>query len=167
MQSFNVKLISIIVLCILPACANLNAANNVKEIHGYALCSNSESELAIENSLMDTYSKSGNIIYSKALFNEMSTKDIITQNTIIAGYGQTKKVDEGKRLFSSMPEYYHVLPYLDHYAAMVNLLGYSEKLAKAFKFIKIWPWNLMSHLVCLSNCVLYPQKLLEVELEKP
>ncbi|KAL2515182.1 Pentatricopeptide repeat-containing protein [Forsythia ovata] len=171
MQSFGVKPNSVTILSILPACANLIAVNKVKEIHGYALRSNLESELAVANSLIDTYSKSGNIIYSKAMFNEMSTKDIITWNTMIAGYvmhgcpcdaiqlfeqmgkegyrpnrgtlasmisayGQAKFVDEGRRLFFSMPEYYHVLPCLDHYAAMVNLLGRSGKLDEAFKFIK-------------------------------
>ncbi|CAA2998026.1 pentatricopeptide repeat-containing At1g19720 [Olea europaea subsp. europaea] len=171
MQSFGVKPNSVTILSILPACANLIAAKKVKEIHGYALHSNLVSELAVANSLLDTYSKSGNIISSKSIFNEMSTKDIITWNTMIGGYvlygcpyyaiqlfeqmgkegfrpnrgtlasmisayGQAKMVDEGRHLFSRMPEYYHVLPCLDHYAAMVNLLGRSGKLDEAFKFIK-------------------------------
>ncbi|CAK9178475.1 unnamed protein product [Ilex paraguariensis] len=85
MQSFSIKPNSITILSILPACANLVAAKKVKEIHGCVLRRNLESELPVANSLIDTYAKSGNIVYSKALFDGISTKDIITWNTLITG----------------------------------------------------------------------------------
>lgn len=86
MQSYRVSPNSVTMLSVIPACANLIAANKVKEIHGCVLRRNLESELPVANSLIDTYAKSGNMIYSKSIFDGVSSKDIITWNSVIAGY---------------------------------------------------------------------------------
>ncbi|KAL0557923.1 hypothetical protein IC582_006480 [Cucumis melo] len=86
MQSLNFSPNSVTILSILPACANVMAEKKIKEIHGCVLRRNLESELAVANSLVDTYAKSGNIKYSRTIFDGMPSKDIITWNSIIAGY---------------------------------------------------------------------------------
>ncbi|KAL7244925.1 hypothetical protein ACSBR2_000296 [Camellia fascicularis] len=86
MQSLFVRPNSVTILSLLPACENLVAAKKVKEIHGCVLRRNLESDLSVANSLIDSYAKSGNIIYSRNIFDRMSTKDIITWNTLIAGF---------------------------------------------------------------------------------
>ncbi|XP_059634420.1 pentatricopeptide repeat-containing protein At1g19720 [Cornus florida] len=171
MQSFRVRPNSVTILSVLPACANLVAAKKVKEIHGCIFRRSLESELSVANILIDAYAKSGNIVYSKTIFDKMSTKDIITWNTLIAGYvlhccsyaaldlfdqmtkmglkptrgtfvslisayGLLGMVDEGKRIFSGMSEDYHILPGLEHCAAMIHLFGRSGRLEEAFKFIE-------------------------------
>ncbi|KAA8538621.1 hypothetical protein F0562_028185 [Nyssa sinensis] len=85
MQSFSVRPNSVTILSVLPACSNLIAAKKVKEIHGCVLRRNLESELPVANSLIDIYAKSGNIVYSKTIFDKIPTKDIITWNTLISG----------------------------------------------------------------------------------
>lgn len=74
------------ILSVLPACAYLVASNKVKEIHGCVLRRSLESSLPVMNSLIDTYAKSGNIVYSRTIFDGMSSKDIITWNSLICGY---------------------------------------------------------------------------------
>lgn len=54
-------------------------------IHGCVLRGNLEFELAVANSFIDTYVKSGNLLYAKAIFDGMPTKDIISWNTLISG----------------------------------------------------------------------------------
>ncbi|KAK9271156.1 hypothetical protein L1049_026745 [Liquidambar formosana] len=86
MQLFNVAPNPVTMLSVLPACANLVASKKVKEIHGCVLRRNLESELSVANSLIDTYAKSGNIVYSRTIFDGMLFKDIITWNSLIGGY---------------------------------------------------------------------------------
>ncbi|XVE69811.1 hypothetical protein DITRI_Ditri10aG0021600 [Diplodiscus trichospermus] len=86
MQSCSVSPNSVTILSILPGCANLIAAKKVKEIHGCILRQNLEFVLSISNSLIDTYAKSGNILYSRIIFDRMSAADIISWNSIIGGY---------------------------------------------------------------------------------
>ncbi|GAB4842115.1 hypothetical protein Ancab_012073 [Ancistrocladus abbreviatus] len=86
MQSCGIRPNLVTVLTILPACANLLAANKVKEMHACVLHGNLESDIPIANSLIDTYAKSGNILYSRAVFDSMLSKDIISWNALIAGY---------------------------------------------------------------------------------
>lgn len=86
MQSLGYRSNPVTILSILPACGNLIAANKVKEIHACVLRGNLDSHIAISNSLIDIYGKSGNLAYLRSVFNCMSSKDIITWNSFIAGY---------------------------------------------------------------------------------
>ncbi|KAL5070564.1 hypothetical protein RYX36_021451, partial [Vicia faba] len=56
---------SVTILSILPACENLVARKKVKETHCFAVHRNLVSELAVSNSLIDSYAKSGNLMYSR------------------------------------------------------------------------------------------------------
>ncbi|XP_010256333.1 PREDICTED: pentatricopeptide repeat-containing protein At1g19720 [Nelumbo nucifera] len=171
MHSFSVRPNSVTLLSILPACANLVASRKVKEVHGFVLRGSLNSELSVANSLIDAYAKSGNIACARAIFNHLPSKDIISWNSMIAGYvlhglpdialnllGQMRRlgfkpnrgtyssiirayglagmVDEGKQTFYSMVEDNQITPSLEHFSAMVDLLGRSGRLGEAFKFIE-------------------------------
>lgn len=86
MQYCSVSPNTVTILSVLPACASLIALKKVKEIHGCVLRRNLVSVLAVSNSLIDTYAKSGNIGYSRTIFGRMLWKDFITWNTLIGGY---------------------------------------------------------------------------------
>ncbi|XP_061347207.1 pentatricopeptide repeat-containing protein At1g19720 [Gastrolobium bilobum] len=174
MQFSHITPNSITMLSILHACANLVAGKKVKEIHCCAVRRNLVSELSVSNIFIDSYAKSGNIMYSRNIFGGLSSKDIISWNSLLAGYvlhgcsesaldlfyqmrkeglqlsrgtfvnvilaySQAGMVEEGKRVFSSLSEEYHIRPGLDHYFAMVYLLGRSGKLAEALEFIQNLP----------------------------
>ncbi|KAK1314946.1 Pentatricopeptide repeat-containing protein [Acorus calamus] len=150
------------ILSILPACANLVSASKVKEIHCSVLRGGLESELLIMNSLIDTYSKSGDIFSARSVFEGMSFRDVVSWNLLISSYllhgcpeialerfelmkegGVTPnwitlagvlfayshlgKVNEGKNLFSKMMEDHQLIPRLQHFEAMVDLLGRSGR----------------------------------------
>lgn len=102
MQAFSVSPNSVTMLSILPACASLVAMKKVKEIHGSVFRRNLESEVPVTNSLIDTYAKSGNIEYSRIIFDRMSTKDIISWNSAISGYVLHGRPDVALDLFDQM-----------------------------------------------------------------
>ncbi|XP_054796212.1 pentatricopeptide repeat-containing protein At1g19720 [Prosopis cineraria] len=174
MQISHVIPNSVTILSVLHACANLVSGKKVKEVHCCALRRNLTSETSVSNSLIATYTKSGYITYSRAIFYGMTSKDIISWNSLIAGYvlhGQSESalqlvyqmqkeglqpsrgtfasiilayslagmVNEGKSVFSSITEEYQIRPGLEHYAAVVHLLGRSGMLAEAMEFIRNMP----------------------------
>ncbi|XP_062022542.1 pentatricopeptide repeat-containing protein At1g19720 [Rosa rugosa] len=102
MQAFSVSPNSVTLLSILPACGSLVAMKKVKEIHGSVFRRNLESEVPVANSLIDTYAKSGNIEYSRTIFDRLSSKDIITWNSAISGYVLHGHPDIALDLFDQM-----------------------------------------------------------------
>ncbi|KAF6170256.1 hypothetical protein GIB67_013231 [Kingdonia uniflora] len=170
MQCLSTKPNSITVLSVLPACANLLAAKKVKEIHACVFRRNLGTGLYIKNSLIDTYTKSGDMESARTLFEHLSSRDIVSWNTILAGYvlhgcpdtaidlfdrmrlagvkpnrgtfasiilaySLAGMVEDGKRTLSIMSKDYQILPGLEHYSAMVDLLGRSGYLEEASEFI--------------------------------
>ncbi|KAG2303333.1 hypothetical protein Bca52824_031984 [Brassica carinata] len=123
---------SVTVLSLLPACANLLGARMVREIHGCVLRRNLDAVHAVKNALIDTYAKSGDIGYARRMFKGMKTKDIITWNSLIGGYVLH---DEGKKVFTSIANDYHIIPALEHCCAMVSLYGRANRLEEALQFI--------------------------------
>ncbi|KAJ8635829.1 hypothetical protein MRB53_010096 [Persea americana] len=174
MQSVSMRPNSVTILSVLPACANLLAAMKVKEIHGFVLHNGLNLEVSILNLLVDTYSKSGDIGSAQSVFNVVTSKDLVSWNSLLSGYalhGQSQMVielfdvmkrvgvkpnhktitymisaygligmvNEGKKLFSSITEEYQIPPSLEHYAAMVGLLGRTGRLEEVTDFIETMP----------------------------
>ncbi|KDP32439.1 hypothetical protein JCGZ_13364 [Jatropha curcas] len=121
------------------------------------------------NSLIFMYSKCGNMKEAHRIFQEMETRDVVSYNTLIAGFAAHGKGIEAIKLLSTMKEegihpdrvtYIGVLtacshaglmeeghkvfesiesPDVDHYACMVDLLGRVGKLDEAKKLIDNMP----------------------------
>ncbi|KAF5950160.1 hypothetical protein HYC85_012153 [Camellia sinensis] len=59
-----------------------------RQIHALVLKCQSKHDVAMENTLIDMYSKSGEIEDAKQVFNEMEQKNVISWTSLIAGYGK-------------------------------------------------------------------------------
>ncbi|KAL7207292.1 hypothetical protein ACSBR1_029285 [Camellia fascicularis] len=59
-----------------------------RQIHGLVLKCQSKHDVAMGNTLIDMYSKSGEIEDAKQVFNEMKQKNVISWTSLIAGYGK-------------------------------------------------------------------------------
>ncbi|KAI8011176.1 Pentatricopeptide repeat-containing protein [Camellia lanceoleosa] len=59
-----------------------------RQIHALVLKCQSKHDVAIGNTLIDMYSKSGEIEDVKQVFNEMEQKNVISWTSLIAGYGK-------------------------------------------------------------------------------
>ncbi|XP_019455716.1 PREDICTED: pentatricopeptide repeat-containing protein At1g19720-like isoform X2 [Lupinus angustifolius] len=124
MQSFHIAPNSVTMLSILPACANLLALKKVKEIHCCAVRRNLVSELSVSNILIDTYAKTGNILYSRSIFDGLSLKDIISWNSLIAGYVLHGRSESALDIFYQMRKE-GLQPRRGTFASIISAFGHS------------------------------------------
>ncbi|CAH8252879.1 unnamed protein product [Arabidopsis lyrata] len=92
------------------------------------------------NSLIGGYVLHGSYGPALELFNQMKTQGIKpnrgTLSSIILAHGLMGNVDEGKKVFYSIANDYHIIPALEHCSAMVSLYGRSNRLEEALQFIQ-------------------------------
>lgn len=155
MQFLDMKPNTFTILSTLPACANLIAAKKVKEIHCCLLRRNLESDVSVTNSLIDTYVKSGNINYSRAIFNCFLSKDIITWNTLIAGFVLHGCYSTAIELFELMGKA-GFPPNRGTFVSMISAYGLANKVQEGKRIFtrmteeyQISPW--LDHCVAMVN----------------
>lgn len=78
------------------ACASIGSQSYGKQIHTAVIKHGCESSLPVMNSIVDMYCRCGCLSEANQYFNEMTQKDLITWNTVIAGY---ERSDSGESLF--------------------------------------------------------------------
>lgn len=95
------------------------------------------------NAMIDGYGTHGFGKEAVELFNEMCKGDIypndVTFLCIISACSHSGLVREGRRYFTMMKEEYGLQPSMDHYGAMVDLLGRAGQLEEAWEFIQKMP----------------------------
>ncbi|XP_071924476.1 pentatricopeptide repeat-containing protein At1g19720 isoform X2 [Coffea arabica] len=150
MQSLCVKPNSFTILSILPACSNLIAAKKVKELHCCVLRRNLDCELSVANSLIDTFAKSGNIKYSRTIFNSLLAKDIITWNTLIAGYVIHGRAVDAIELFNDM-SHTELKPNRGTFVSMISAYGLARMVGEGNR---IFSRMIEEHHIspCLDHC---------------
>ncbi|XP_059074579.1 pentatricopeptide repeat-containing protein At1g11290, chloroplastic isoform X2 [Cryptomeria japonica] len=104
LQHTEVKLDPITIVSILPACARLGTLQQGKEIHNYALRRGFDSSVSVANSLIDMYGKCGSIDVAHKVFEKIQNKDLVSWNSLIAGYGMHGHGEEALRFFRLMQQ---------------------------------------------------------------
>lgn len=90
---------------VLPVCARLGALDAGMWIHSYACSKGYQRDvIAVGNSLLDFYCKSGNLEAAWGIFNEMHCKNVISWNAMISGLAYNGKGELGVELFQQMIE---------------------------------------------------------------
>eukprot|EP01018_Ginkgo_biloba_P019490 Gb_31546 [translate_table: standard] len=89
---------------VLPACAHLTTLQHGKLIHSYIVKSGFDLDVSVGNSLIDMYAKCGSIEIAHKLFDKMSKRDVVSWNTIIAGYGMHGYGEDAIEYFSQMQQ---------------------------------------------------------------
>lgn len=112
-------------VAVLPACANLSALKQGKEIHAYILRSGMEFNKILMNSLMDVYIKSNFMMGSKRLFERMDNKDTVSWNTMISGLACHGDAIESLTLFHRMNHN----GFVPDNVTLVAVLGACDKVA--------------------------------------
>eukprot|EP01018_Ginkgo_biloba_P010846 Gb_36538 [translate_table: standard] len=170
----DIKPDSVTMVSVLPACAQLLALQQGKQIHGYVIRSGFGLEVAVATALIDMYAKCGSIEIARQLFERMPIRNVVSWNAMIQGYGmhghgkdalalfsQMRQmgmmpdhitfigvlsacshaglVDKGLQYFDCMSEEYCIVPKVEHYACMVDLLGRAGHLDEALDFITKMP----------------------------
>ncbi|GLJ55895.1 hypothetical protein SUGI_1200050 [Cryptomeria japonica] len=102
MQVSGVEPNLITMVSVIPASAHLSALHLGKCIHGYAIRSGFHSDVMIVTALIDMYAKSGSMESSRSLFERMPKRNVVSWNSMIAGYAQNGYASEALTLFSEM-----------------------------------------------------------------
>jgi len=174
MQACNVEPDVATMVSLIPACSHLAAFQHGRCSHGSVIIGGLASETSICNALIDMYAKCGRIDLSRQVFDKMAARDIVSWNTMIAGYGihglgkeattlflgmknqgfapddvtficlisacsHSGLVTEGKHWFNMMTQKHGILPRMEHYICMVDLLARGGFLDEAYQFIQSMP----------------------------
>uniref|UniRef100_A0A0A9AT45 DYW domain-containing protein n=1 Tax=Arundo donax TaxID=35708 RepID=A0A0A9AT45_ARUDO len=93
---------NITLMTLLPGCAMLAAPARGKEIHGYAVRHALDSDIAVGSALVDMYAKCGCLALSRAVFDRLPRRNVITWNVLIMAYGMHGLGGEAMALFDRM-----------------------------------------------------------------
>eukprot|EP01018_Ginkgo_biloba_P031205 Gb_32921 [translate_table: standard] len=102
MQVADVKPDTVTMASVLQACAYSGALQQGKWIHKYIIQNGFASDDFVGNSLVAMYAKCGSIEIAHHLFDEMSERNVVSWNAMIAGYAQNGHANEAFALFHEM-----------------------------------------------------------------
>ncbi|KAL5736918.1 hypothetical protein ACOSP7_031372 [Xanthoceras sorbifolium] len=104
MQSEQIRPNAVTAAAILSVCAQLSVINLCKEIHCYLLRQGLKLNVLVNNSLIATYAKCGDINSSWTIFRNMPERNEVSWNSIILGLGMHGHTYEMFDLFEKMKE---------------------------------------------------------------
>ncbi|KAL4021297.1 hypothetical protein IC575_020091 [Cucumis melo] len=92
-------------VCVISACSNMSSPSQGRQVHGLALKLDIPSNrISVNNALIAMYSKCGNLRDAKTLFDTMPEHNIVSYNSMIAGYAQHGIGFQSLHLFQRMLE---------------------------------------------------------------
>lgn len=127
---------SVTLVSVLSACSKLKDLECGKRVHKYVLDHIVESNLIVENALIDMYVACGEMKVALGTFESMKKKDVISWTAIVAGFVNIGELDIARKYFDQMPERDHV-----SWTAMIDgyLQGNCFKEALVlFRQMQIW-----------------------------
>ncbi|CAL5207724.1 unnamed protein product [Lathyrus oleraceus] len=95
---------------VITALSGLAALDLGKQVHNHVLRSEIPSFVVLQNSLIDMYSKCGNLTYSRRIFDTMYERTVISWNAMLVGYSKHGEGREVLKLFTLMREEKKVKP---------------------------------------------------------
>lgn len=105
-QQANMKPDLSTIVSVLPACAHFAALQKGKEIHNYTTRNGFDLNVFIGNALIDMYAKCGSLENARRVFDRMPDKDVVSWNTMIAGYGMHGHGEISLTFFHDMQQAY-------------------------------------------------------------
>ncbi|KAF5748896.1 hypothetical protein HS088_TW04G00857 [Tripterygium wilfordii] len=87
---------------VLDSCANLATAELGRQIHAHIIKLELQSDVYICSTLVDMYSKCGNMQDSQLMFEKAPKRDFVTWNALICGYAQHGLGEEALKIFEAM-----------------------------------------------------------------
>eukprot|EP01018_Ginkgo_biloba_P038696 Gb_15811 [translate_table: standard] len=102
MQLAGMKPNLVTMVSVLPACAYLASLQQGRWIHGHIIRSGFESDVVVMTALIDMYAKCGSIDVARKLFDNMPEKNVVSWNTMIAGYGTHGHGEDAIAIFTEM-----------------------------------------------------------------
>ncbi|KAL6539843.1 putative pentatricopeptide repeat-containing protein, mitochondrial [Orobanche hederae] len=89
---------------IVTAISGLAAFEYGRQVHGHVFRSELSSYIVLQNSLIDMYSKCGNLVYARRMFDKMPERTVVSWNAMLAGYGKCGIGKTVVELYNKMKE---------------------------------------------------------------
>ncbi|KAJ7536773.1 hypothetical protein O6H91_12G081600 [Diphasiastrum complanatum] len=89
---------------LLKACASIAALEQGKKLHSHIITNGCELDLIVGSALVDMYAKCGSIEHACQVFNGMHERNVVSWNSMIAGYAQRGLGKEALTLYEQMKE---------------------------------------------------------------
>ncbi|XP_010260649.1 PREDICTED: pentatricopeptide repeat-containing protein At5g48910-like [Nelumbo nucifera] len=89
---------------VLKACAGLVSVADGWKMHAVVAKAGFQSNLFVQNSLVDMYFKFGCPEVAQHLFDDMPLRDVVSWNTLVSGYSLGGDVESARRVFDQMVE---------------------------------------------------------------
>ncbi|WCJ32484.1 Pentatricopeptide repeat (PPR) superfamily protein [Euphorbia peplus] len=138
MQSTGVKPSLKCITSLLPACAVLSAMQCGKEIHGYAVRVNVNTDEFMATSLIDMYMKCGCSSWARRVFDqfEIKPKDPALWNALISGYGRNGENEAVFEIFYKMLEE-KVQPNSATFTGVLSMCSHTGQVDKGWETLRI------------------------------
>jgi pentatricopeptide repeat protein len=93
---------SVAMVSVLSACSRVSVKGITEGIHGFIVKRGFEGDLGVGNTLIDVYSKCGELSVSKKVFDGMAEKDTVSWNSMIVMYAQNGLSAEALDVFNGL-----------------------------------------------------------------
>ncbi|KAM7259198.1 hypothetical protein ACFE04_014939 [Oxalis oulophora] len=94
---------------VLAAISSTSALLKGKSLHGYLIRHEIPSDIQLDNALLDMYIKCGLLSFAQKIFKNMIRKDLVSWNSMIAGYGYHGDSVTAMKMFDEM-KYHEIMP---------------------------------------------------------
>ncbi|PRQ17314.1 putative tetratricopeptide-like helical domain, DYW domain-containing protein [Rosa chinensis] len=135
MQLEEIRPNTVTVASILSVCAQLSIMMLCKEVHGYLIRQEFESNVLVSNSLMTTYAKCGDIKSSRSVFVKMPERNLVSWNSILLGLGVHGHADETFALFEKM-EAAGLEPDHATFTALLSACSHAGRIEEGLKYFQ-------------------------------
>lgn len=102
MQLTEVMANNVTISSVLSVCAALAALNLGREIHGHVVRVMMDGNILVANGLINMYAKCGSFREGHIVFENLDNKDLVSWNSMIAGYGMHGLGENALRIFYQM-----------------------------------------------------------------
>ncbi|PNT71174.1 pentatricopeptide repeat-containing protein At2g20540-like isoform X2 [Brachypodium distachyon] len=89
---------------LLKACGGLMALDLGKQVHGHVVRSGCESNAIVQNSLIEMYTRAGDLVLARKVFDGMQERDVVSWNTVISAHARLGQMRKARAVFNSMPD---------------------------------------------------------------
>ncbi|PQQ09057.1 pentatricopeptide repeat-containing protein [Prunus yedoensis var. nudiflora] len=89
---------------VLTVCVKLKELGLTRQVHGQVLFAGFLSNVVLSSSLVDAYTKCGEMGDARRLFDNMPVRDVLAWTTLVSGYAKWGDMESASELFSQMPE---------------------------------------------------------------
>ena len=113
----------------LKACGCLGSIERGNDIHSAVVRYGLERELLVGNALIDMYARCGELAKAQKVLEMLATPDIVSWNTLIAGYAQCNKYNEAFNAFQKM-QGEGLSPDKITYSSILKVCGNSKSIEK-------------------------------------